>query len=103
MGMKKLFAEFKAFAFKGNMIDLAVAVVIGTVSCHQGLVTIGGPRGIGRYIRDLATGLVGLYLGLELITQLRGDRRPVDALFESVGRLLSAVTALRSGSPSRVR
>ena len=53
--------------------------------------------------RDLATGLVGLYLGLELITQLRGDRRPVDALFESVGGLLSAVTALRSGSPSRVR
>jgi large conductance mechanosensitive channel len=29
MGLKKLFAEFKAFAFKGNMIDLAVAVVIG--------------------------------------------------------------------------
>ena len=53
--------------------------------------------------RDLATGLVGLYLGLELITQLRGDRRPVDALFESVGRLLSAVTALRSGSPSQAR
>jgi len=29
MGLKRLFAEFKAFAFKGNMIDLAVAVVIG--------------------------------------------------------------------------
>jgi large conductance mechanosensitive channel len=26
---KKLWEEFKAFAFKGNMIDLAVAVVIG--------------------------------------------------------------------------
>jgi large conductance mechanosensitive channel len=26
----KLWQEFKAFAFKGNMIDLAVAVVIGT-------------------------------------------------------------------------
>jgi large conductance mechanosensitive channel len=29
MGMKSLWSEFKAFAFKGNMIDLAVAVVIG--------------------------------------------------------------------------
>ena len=26
------------------------AVVIGTVSCHQGLITIGGPRGIGRSV-----------------------------------------------------
>ena len=30
MGFSKLWQEFKAFAFKGNMIDLAVAVVIGT-------------------------------------------------------------------------
>lgn len=27
--MKSLWQEFKAFAFKGNMIDLAIAVVIG--------------------------------------------------------------------------
>ncbi len=27
--MNKLWQEFKAFAFKGNMLDLAVAVVIG--------------------------------------------------------------------------
>jgi large conductance mechanosensitive channel len=27
--MKKLWQEFKEFAFKGNMIDLAIAVVIG--------------------------------------------------------------------------
>jgi large conductance mechanosensitive channel len=28
--LKELVGEFKTFAFKGNMIDLAVAVVIGT-------------------------------------------------------------------------
>lgn len=27
---KSFFGEFKAFAFKGNMIDLAVGIVIGT-------------------------------------------------------------------------
>ena len=32
---------FKSFCF---------AIVIGAVSCHQGLVTIGGPRGIGRSV-----------------------------------------------------
>jgi large conductance mechanosensitive channel len=29
MSVKKLLGEFKAFAFKGNVIDLAVAIVIG--------------------------------------------------------------------------
>ena len=29
MGIGKLWGEFKAFAFKGNMIELAVAVIIG--------------------------------------------------------------------------
>lgn len=32
---------FKSFCF---------AIIVGAVSCHQGLVTIGGPRGIGRSV-----------------------------------------------------
>lgn len=32
---------FKSFCF---------AIIIGLVSCHQGLITIGGPRGIGRSV-----------------------------------------------------
>ena len=27
-----------------------MALIVGTVSCHQGLVTRGGPRGIGRSV-----------------------------------------------------
>ncbi|MGH2788461.1 MAG: large conductance mechanosensitive channel protein MscL [Actinomycetota bacterium] len=27
--MKRIFAEFKAFAFRGNLLDLAVAVILG--------------------------------------------------------------------------
>ncbi len=30
MNMKSLWSEFKTFAFKGNLIDLAVAVVLGS-------------------------------------------------------------------------
>ena len=36
--------------FKGVFKSLVFAIVIGVVSCHQGLQTIGGPRGIGRSV-----------------------------------------------------
>src|SRR5687767_3978925 len=34
--------------FNGLSKSFVFAVVIGVVCCHQGLITIGGPRGIGR-------------------------------------------------------
>jgi phospholipid/cholesterol/gamma-HCH transport system permease protein len=36
--------------FNGVFKSFCFAVIIGAVSCHQGLVTIGGPRGIGRSV-----------------------------------------------------
>lgn len=47
---------FKSFVF---------AVVIGTVSCHQGLVTIGGPRGIGRSVTKAVVNSIVLILILD--------------------------------------
>ena len=47
---------FKAFCF---------AVVIGTVSCHQGLQTIGGPRGIGRSVTKAVVNSIVLILILD--------------------------------------
>jgi phospholipid/cholesterol/gamma-HCH transport system permease protein len=47
---------FKTFVF---------AVVIGTVSCHQGLVTIGGPRGIGRSVTKAVVNSIVLILILD--------------------------------------
>src|SRR6187401_3144146 len=44
---------FKSFVF---------AVVIGIVSCHQGLVTIGGPRGIGRSVTKAVVNSIVLIL-----------------------------------------
>ncbi|HXB59061.1 MAG TPA: ABC transporter permease [Candidatus Acidoferrales bacterium] len=34
----------------GVFKSLCFAIIIGVVSCHQGLITIGGPRGIGRSV-----------------------------------------------------
>src|SRR3989475_9170062 len=47
---------FKSFVF---------AVVIGIVSCHQGLQTIGGPRGIGRSVTKAVVNSIVLILILD--------------------------------------
>jgi len=49
---------FKSFCF---------AVVIGVVSCHQGLVTIGGPRGIGRSVTKAVVNSIVLVVLLDYI------------------------------------
>jgi phospholipid/cholesterol/gamma-HCH transport system permease protein len=47
---------FKSFVF---------AVVIGVVACHQGLQTIGGPRGIGRSVTKAVVNSIVLILILD--------------------------------------
>ncbi len=49
----------------GLFKSLVFAVVIGTVSCHQGLVTIGGPRGIGRSVTKAVVNCIVLILILD--------------------------------------
>ena len=46
----------------GLIKSLVFAVVIGTVSCHQGLITIGGPRGIGRSVTKAVVNSIVLIL-----------------------------------------
>jgi phospholipid/cholesterol/gamma-HCH transport system permease protein len=45
----KIVVAFKDVA-NGVFKSFCFALIIGTVSCHQGLVTRGGPRGIGRSV-----------------------------------------------------
>ena len=49
---------FKSFVF---------AVVIGVVSCHQGLITRGGPRGIGRSVTKAVVNSIVLIIFLDYI------------------------------------
>jgi len=49
----------------GLFKSLVFAVVIGTVSCHQGLQTIGGPRGIGRSVTKAVVNSIVLILILD--------------------------------------
>jgi phospholipid/cholesterol/gamma-HCH transport system permease protein len=49
---------FKSFCF---------AIVIGLVSCHQGLVTIGGPRGIGRSVTKAVVNSIVLIVIIDYV------------------------------------
>lgn len=51
--MKKFIEEFKMFAMRGNVIDLAVAVVVGTAF----------GRIVTSLVDDLVTPFLGLFLG----------------------------------------
>jgi phospholipid/cholesterol/gamma-HCH transport system permease protein len=50
---------------KGLIKSLIFAVVVGIVSCHQGLQTIGGPRGIGRSVTKAVVNSIVLILILD--------------------------------------
>jgi phospholipid/cholesterol/gamma-HCH transport system permease protein len=49
----------------GLLKSLAFAVVIGAVSCQQGLSTVGGPRGIGRSVTKAVVNSIVLILLLD--------------------------------------
>jgi phospholipid/cholesterol/gamma-HCH transport system permease protein len=49
----------------GLIKSFVFAVVVGVVSCHQGLVTIGGPRGIGRSVTKAVVNSIVLILILD--------------------------------------
>jgi phospholipid/cholesterol/gamma-HCH transport system permease protein len=53
---------FKSFCF---------AIIIGVVSCHQGMITIGGPRGIGRSVtKAVVNSIVGIVFFDYLLTRI---------------------------------
>jgi phospholipid/cholesterol/gamma-HCH transport system permease protein len=49
----------------GLVKSAVFAVVIGVVCCHQGLITIGGPRGIGRSVTKAVVNSIVLVLILD--------------------------------------
>jgi len=55
----------------GLLKSFCFALIIGTVSCHQGLVTRGGPRGIGRSVtKAVVNSIVLIVISDYLLTRL---------------------------------
>lgn len=51
----------------GLLKSLFFALAVGTVSCHHGLQTVGGPRGVGRSVTKAVTNSIVLILILDYI------------------------------------
>jgi phospholipid/cholesterol/gamma-HCH transport system permease protein len=60
------YVDFDAIA-NGITKSLVFAVVIGVISCHQGFMTMGGPRGIGRSVTKAVVNSIVLILVLDYL------------------------------------
>jgi phospholipid/cholesterol/gamma-HCH transport system permease protein len=72
IGWSAFFGNLKAVVevsdlANGLIKSFVFAVVIGVVSCHQGLTTIGGPRGIGRSVTKAVVNSLVLILVLDYV------------------------------------
>ena len=70
MPFPAFFLDLKRVVEVGDVLNglaksLVFAVVIGVVACHQGMVTIGGPRGIGRSVTKAVVNSIVLILILD--------------------------------------
>ena len=84
--MKKFFEDFKAFAMKGNIIDMAVGVVIG--SAFGKIVT--------SLVNDIITPFISLLTGTVTLTELKYVFVP--QVLDEAGEILQAEVALAYGN-----
>lgn len=83
--MKKFFAEFKAFIKKGNVVDLAVALVIGTAF----------NKIVSSLVNDIIMPLVSLLVGGKDVTDWKWVIQK--AVYDADGKIVTAETALKYG------
>ena len=84
--MKKFFEDFKAFAMKGNVVDMAVGVVVG--GAFGKIVT--------SFVNDIITPLLGILLGKMSFTDLKWVITP--AVLDETGNVVTAELALTYGN-----
>ena len=84
--MKKFFEDFKAFAVKGNIVDMAVGVVVG--GAFGKIVT--------SFVNDIITPLLGILLGKMSFTDLKWVITP--AVLDETGNVVTAELALTYGN-----
>lgn len=83
--MKKFWADFKAFIAKGNVVDLAVAVVIG--GAFNKIVT--------SLVNDIIMPLISLVVGGADVSEWKWIITPAE--YDTNGTVLVAETALKYG------
>ena len=84
--MKKFFEEFKAFINKGNVVDMAVGVVVATAF---GKIT-------SSLVADIIMPLIGLLTGGISVSDLKYVLTP--AVLDEAGAVISPENAIRYGA-----
>lgn len=84
--MKKFFKEFKEFALKGNILDMAVGVVIG--GAFGKIVT--------SLVTDIITPVISLLTGKVILTDLKWVISP--EVLDKAGKVVKAEAALTYGN-----
>ena len=84
--MKKFFADFKAFIMKGNIIDMAVGVVIG--GAFGKIVT--------SLVNDIITPLISILTGKVSLTELKWVIN--EAVLDEAGAVVTPELALTYGN-----
>ncbi len=85
-GIKKFFSDFKDFAMKGNIMDMAVGVVIG--SAFGKIVT--------SLVNDIITPFISLLTGSVTLTDLKYVFRP--EVLDAAGEVVQAEISLTYGN-----
>ena len=84
--MKKFFEDFKAFALKGNIVDMAVGVVVG--GAFGKIVT--------SLVNDIITPLIGLMTGNISLVELKLVLSP--AVLDAAGAVVTPELAVTYGA-----
>lgn len=84
-GISSFFADFKKFIAKGNIVDLAVAVVIGAAF----------NKIVSSLVNDIIMPLISLATGGASVSDWKWVIK--DAVYDASGNLVTAETALRYG------
>ena len=84
--MKKFFSDFKAFALKGNIVDMAVGVIIG--GAFGKIVT--------SLVNDIITPLISILTGKVMLTNLKWVISP--AVLDESGKVIHEEVSLLYGN-----
>jgi len=84
--MKKIVTEFKAFAVKGNMLDMAIGIVIG--AAFSGIVN--------SLVKDIINPIFGLVIGSDELKNLHYTMQ--DQLLDGNGNIIASEVVLKYGS-----
>ncbi len=84
--MKKIITEFKAFAVKGNMLDMAIGIVIG--AAFSGIVN--------SLVKDIINPIFGLVIGSDELKNLHYTLQ--SQLLDSNGNIIASEVVLKYGS-----